>query len=61
MARILLILLLVSCAPEPSVPAIASPEVKAAMSGMGPMHSYRILYDETLQVNCGDGWERLRY
>lgn len=36
------------------------PEVKAAIMRCGPNYHYRTLYDGTLQVNRGRGWERLR-
>jgi hypothetical protein len=37
------------------------PAVKAAIMRCGPNYQYRMLYDGTLQVNRGNGWERLRY
>jgi len=37
------------------------PKVKAAIIRCGPNYKYRTLYDGTLQVNRGRGWERLRY
>jgi len=37
------------------------PVVKAAIMRCGPNYHYRMLYDGTLQVNRGRGWERLRY
>lgn len=41
---------------------VCSEEIKRAMRKMGPKYLYRILPDETLQVNRDDGkWLNLRY
>ncbi len=35
--------------------------IEAAMRKCGPNHSYRLMMDDTLQVNRGNGWEGVRY
>lgn len=35
--------------------------IEAAMQRCGPNYSYRLMMDDTLEVNRGEGWERLRY
>jgi len=44
--------------PDPVVPEA----IKQAMQKAGALYSYRILEDDTLEINRGDGkWLRLRY
>ncbi|MCD6295934.1 MAG: hypothetical protein J7M30_02145 [Deltaproteobacteria bacterium] len=43
--------------PDPTVPEA----IKAAMTKCGPNYQYRLMADDTLEVNRGGGWEKLRY
>lgn len=50
----------VALAYTPPPHTIAFPEIKAAMGHMGPRYDYRMV-GETLYVDTGTGYKRLRY